>query len=151
VRRKEKQITDQDQIEGIIKQAKVCRLGLSDNGQPYVVPLHFGYASPFLYFHGADKGRKLDILAANARVCFEFDELEKINKHASACNWGACYTSIIGEGTARILVDQEEKINGLNSIMAQYSSRTFEFGAKDLAETAVIEVRILRMTAKRSG
>ncbi|NWH05240.1 pyridoxamine 5'-phosphate oxidase family protein [Desulfobacter latus] len=151
MRRKEKQITDQDQIEGIIKQAKVCRLGLSDNGQPYVVPLHFGYDSPFLYFHGSDKGRKLDILAANDRVCFEFDDLEKIKKHASACNWGAFYTSIIGEGTARILVDPEEKINGLNCIMAQYSSRTFEFGTQDLAETAVIEVKISSMTAKRSG
>ncbi len=66
-------------------------------------------------------------------------------------NWGASYTSIIGEGTARILVDPEEKINGLNCIMAQYSSRTFEFGTQDLAETAVIEVKISRMTAKRSG
>ena len=151
MRRKEKQITDLDQIDGIIKQAKVCRLGLSDNGQPYVVPLHFGYDNPFLYFHGADTGRKLDILAANTRVCFEFDELEKINKRASACNWGASYTSIIGEGTARILVDPEEKINGLNCIMAQYSSRTFKFESQDLAETAVIEVKISRMTGKRSG
>jgi len=151
VRRKEKQITDQNQIDGIIKQARVCRLGLSDNGRPYVVPLHFGYDHPFLYFHGADTGRKLDILAANSQVCFEFDELIKINKHASACNWGTSYTSIIGEGTARILVDPEEKIKGLNCIMAQYSSRTHEFDPQDLAETAVIEVKILEMTAKLSG
>ena len=150
MQRKEKQITDIDQIEDIIKQAKVCRLGLSDNGQPYVVPLHFGYDPPFLYFHGADKGRKLDILAANARVCFEFDELEKIKKHASACNWGACYASIIGEGTARILVEPEEKIKGLDCIMAQYASRTFEYERQTIADTAVIEVKILRMTAKRS-
>ena len=66
-------------------------------------------------------------------------------------NWGASYTSIIGEGTARILVDPEEKINGLNCIMAQYSSRTFKFESQDLAETAVIEVKISRMTGKRSG
>ena len=151
MRRKEKQITDQNQIDGIIKQARVCRLGLSDNGRPYVVPLHFGYDHPFLYFHGADTGRKLDILAANSQVCFEFDELIKINKHASACNWGTSYTSIIGEGTARILVDPEEKIKGLNCIMAQYSSRTHEFDPQDLAETAVIEVKILEMNAKLSG
>lgn len=151
MRREEKQITDNGQIEGIIKQAKVCRLGLSDNGQPYVVPLHFGYEPPCLYFHGANTGRKLDILAANPRVCFEFDELEKINKHALVCRWGASYTSIIGEGTARLLIDPEEKIKGLNCIMAQYSSRIHEFDPRDLAETAVIEVNILRMTAKRSG
>lgn len=151
MRRREKQITDQNQIDGIIKQARVCRLGLSDNGQPYVVPLNFGYDSPCLYFHGADTGRKLDIIAANPRVCFEFDELEKINKQALACNWGASFTSIIGEGTARILSDQKEKIKGLNCIMAQYSSRTHEFAPQDLAQTAVIEVNISKITAKRSG
>lgn len=151
MRRKEKQITDPDQIDAIIKQANVCRLGLSDNGQPYVVPLHFGYDDPFLYFHGADTGRKLDILAVNTRVCFEIDELIKLNKHASACNWGTSYISIIGEGAARILVDPEEKIKGLNLIMAQYSSRTHEFDPQDLAKTAVIEVKIIKMTAKRSG
>jgi hypothetical protein len=151
VRRKEKQITEQDQIDDIIKQARVCRLGLSDNGQPYVVPLNFGYDPPFLYFHGADRGRKLDILAANPRVCFEFDELIKINKHTLACNWGASFTSIIGEGTARVLADQKEKIKGLNCIMAQYSSCTHEFDPQDLAQTAVIEVNISKMTAKRSG
>lgn len=66
-------------------------------------------------------------------------------------NWGASYTSIIGEGAACILVDLEEKINSLNCIMVRYSSRTFYFGTQDLAETAVIEVKISRMTAKRSG
>ncbi|WP_320045316.1 pyridoxamine 5'-phosphate oxidase family protein [uncultured Desulfobacter sp.] len=151
MRRKEKQIIDQDQIDSIIKQAKVCRLGLSDNGKPYVVPLHFGYNPPFLYFHGADTGRKLDILAANAQVCFEFDEFNKLNKHPAACNWGTSYNSIIGEGTARILVEPEEKIKGLNCIMSQYSSRTHEFDPDDLAKTAVIEVKILGMTAKQSG
>ncbi len=151
MRRAEKQITDQDQIDKIIKAARVCRLGLSDNGQPYVVPLHFGYAPPFFYFHSADQGRKLDILAANSRVCFEFDELEKINKHASACHWGSAFVSIIGEGEARILTDPKDKIKGLACIMAQYSSRTFEFDEESLAKTAVIEVTISSMTAKRSG
>ena len=151
MRRKEKQITDPGRIEAIIKSARICRLGLSDNGQPYVVPLHFGYEPPFLYFHSASQGRKLDILAVNPKVCFEFDELEKINKRASACEWGAAYTSIIGEGEATLLVSKEEKIKGLTCIMSHYSSRTFEFNPEVLARTAVIKVEILKMTAKGSG
>lgn len=151
MRRKEKQITDPARIDAFIKSARVCRLGLSDNGQPYVVPLHFGYEPPFLYFHSADQGRKLSILAVNPKVCFEFDELEKINKSATACEWGSAFTSIIGEGEARLLDTPEEKLKGLTCIMAQYSSRQFEFDPETLARTAVIEVEILKMTAKRSG
>ena len=151
MRRKEKQITDPARIDAIIKSARICRLGLSDKGQPYVVPLHFGYAPPVLYFHSADQGRKLDILAANPKVCFEFDELEKINKRTLACEWGSAFTSIIGEGEARLVDTPEEKIKGLTCIMAQYSSRIFEFDPETLAKTAVIEVNILNLTAKQSG
>ncbi|MBP9598360.1 MAG: hypothetical protein KBE30_04365 [Desulfobacter sp.] len=50
-------------------------------------------------------------------------------------------------------ITDQDHIDGIifNCIMAQYSSRTFEFEAQELAETAVIEVKILGMTAKRSG
>jgi len=45
MRRKEKEITDIGEIEGIIKRAGVCRLGLVDGNTPYVIPLNFGYES----------------------------------------------------------------------------------------------------------
>jgi hypothetical protein len=50
-------------------------------------------------------------------------------------------------------ITDQDQIDGIifNCIMAQDSSRTFEFEAQELSKTAVIEVKILRMTAKRSG
>ncbi|WP_287126890.1 hypothetical protein [Desulfobacter sp.] len=50
-------------------------------------------------------------------------------------------------------ITDQDHIDGIifNCIMAQYSSRTFEFEAQELSKTAVIEVKILGMTAKRSG
>jgi len=62
MRRREKQITDRSQIEAIIARSQVCRLALSDGGQPYIVPLCFGYRRSRLYFHSAAAGRKIDIL-----------------------------------------------------------------------------------------
>ena len=49
-------------IEEVIARAPVCRLALSDNGEPYVVPMNFGYSDGVLYFHGAPNGRKIDII-----------------------------------------------------------------------------------------
>ena len=46
---------------------------MADEAGPYIVPLNFGFSDDSLYFHSAHKGRKIDILKKNPRVCFEFD------------------------------------------------------------------------------
>ncbi|MFC1532217.1 pyridoxamine 5'-phosphate oxidase family protein [Thermodesulfobacteriota bacterium] len=62
MRRKEKEITKKSEIEAVINKALVCRVGLSDNNFPYIVPLCFGYQDNTIYIHGALEGRKIDIL-----------------------------------------------------------------------------------------
>ena len=83
-------------MDGIIKRCRVCHLALCDDGQPYVVPLSFGYDGEYLYFHAAREGRKIDIIKKNHRVGFEFDILQEIVKSEDACSWGAKYESVIG-------------------------------------------------------
>lgn len=151
MRRAEKEIKDQTDIDNIIKEARVCRLAMADKDQPYVVPLNFGYDYPYLYFHSAAQGRKLDILADNPKVCFEFDNMEKLVKNKVACEWGAAFSSVIGDGVAELLKTNDEKQQALTCIMAQYSGRTFEFPKENLARTAVIRVKISKMTGKQSG
>ena len=73
MRKSEKEIVEESAIEAVIRQSLVCRLGLSAGGQPYVVPLCFGYEDGFLYFHAALEGRKMDMIKNNDRVCVEFD------------------------------------------------------------------------------
>ena len=72
MRRKDKEITDTAIIEEILSKATVCRLGLCEENQPYVVPLCFGYEDNALYFHCANHGKKLVILRKNNNVCFSF-------------------------------------------------------------------------------
>ena len=151
MRRKEKEIKDTVQINEIIKNARVCRLGLSDGKRPYVVPLCFGYKDNCLYFHSAGQGRKINMIKKNPLVCFEFDNLVKINKAKDACEWGMTYQSIIGEGSASMVLDPAEKKMALDTIMRQYSGREFEYTRESIEKTAVIRVDIDRMTGKQSG
>jgi nitroimidazol reductase NimA-like FMN-containing flavoprotein (pyridoxamine 5'-phosphate oxidase superfamily) len=151
MRRKEKEITDVSEIKAVIQNAHVCRLGMVDGDQPYLVPLCFGYRDNVLYFHGALKGRKLDIMRENANVCFEFDQVSEILKSEDACDWSIQYQSVVGFGKAEFIEDADEKSQALKIIMAQYSDRKFEFPENMLKATAVFKVAIKSMTGKQSG
>ena len=150
MRRKEKEIVEKNEIEGVIAAAKVCRLAMADNGQPYIVPLSFGYVDDVLYFHSAMEGKKLDILKKNNKVCFEFDIDAEIKVGKTACEWGMKFRSVIGFGRAYFIEDPESKRSALDTIMGQYSSDAFEFPDKTIAKTIVIRVEIESMTGKRA-
>jgi nitroimidazol reductase NimA-like FMN-containing flavoprotein (pyridoxamine 5'-phosphate oxidase superfamily) len=150
MRRDEKEIKDRAEIDSIIRRSQVCRLGLSDNGQPYVVPLCFGYDGKVLYFHCAKEGRKLDILRRNDRVCFEFDVVAGLVEADQACNWGIRYQSVIGFGTAQVIEDVAQKRTALICLMAQYSRQAFVFPPDMLTRAAVVKIEIESLTGKQS-
>ncbi len=151
MRKKDKEIKDIAVIEDILSRATVCRLGLCEANQPYVVPLCFGYKDNALYFHCAREGKKLDILRANNNVCFEVDIDHEIVKADKACGWGMKYKSVIGFGKAVFVEDAESKRKGLDIIMQNYSEGAFEYSEEAVKKTVVIKVEIESMTGKQSG
>ena len=88
MRKVEREIRDQAEILAIMNEALVCRLGFSDEGTPYVVPMNFGLGENCLYLHCAREGRKLDILRKNDRVCFEMDLLREIKQEPDGLRLG---------------------------------------------------------------
>lgn len=78
MRRKDREITDFNEIIEIIRKCDVCRIALKDDdGYPYIVPLNFGLdvqeEQVYLYFHAAMEGKKLDLIAKDNRATFEMD------------------------------------------------------------------------------
>jgi len=151
MRRKDKQIRDIAAIEEILSSAAVCRLGLCEENQPYVVPLCFGYEDNTLYFHCSLEGKKLDILRKNNKVCFEVDIDHEFVKADKACDWGMKYKSVIGFGKAEFIEDIESKRKALDIVMQQYSGGTLEYPEEAIKNTIVIKVEIESMTGKASG
>lgn len=149
--KQEKEIFKVSAIEAIIKKALICRIGLSDDEKPYIVPLSFGYKDKMLYFHSAAKGKKIDIMRKNPRVCFEIDINSKIIKAEDACKWSMRYQSVIGYGKAVLLQNADEKRKALKIIMSQYSDRPHHFIEKKVQKAAVIKVAIEDMTGRQSG
>ena len=146
-----KTITDTATIESIIRSASVCRVGLCDEGQPYVVPVCFGYRDGALYFHSAPRGRKLDILRKNNAVCCEFDVDREIVPAADPCAWSVRYRSVVALGRASIVEDPEEKARALDAIVTHYGGEPCPYAEATLERTAVVEVSIESVTGKMSG
>jgi len=76
--RAEKEIKHREEIESLLKEAEIGRLGTCVDGEPYVVPLSFAYHDGKIVFHCAKRGKKLDNIAKNPQVCFEVDMGEVI-------------------------------------------------------------------------
>jgi nitroimidazol reductase NimA-like FMN-containing flavoprotein (pyridoxamine 5'-phosphate oxidase superfamily) len=151
MRRAEREIEDRDTIDGILRQATVCRLGLCDDGMPYVVPLNYGYDGDCLYFHSAREGRKMEVLKANPNVCFEVDVDHELVPTETACDWTARFRSVIGFGKARPVEDLDEKRRALDVLLGHYSDGDYQYTEEALAEVAVIRIEIEEITGKQSG
>lgn len=155
IRRKDRGVTDHNQIIKIIDRAKILHLGLIDNEFPYIVPLHYGYEYDcskdmfIFYMHGAKNGHKIDLIRSNSNACIELEtDVELDSADDIPCQYGSFYSSVIGQGYATIVNDEEEKKRALNLLMENQTGRMFEFTEKMVAAVAVIKVEIREYTAK---
>lgn len=150
--RREREVTDIDEIIKILDKAKVLHLGLVDGDEAYVVPMNYGYTmidgKLTLYLHGAKRGRKLDLMRANPKVFFEMDcDIEPFEGDI-ACRYGITYSSIMGRGIAEIVEDVEEKKKALSVLMKTQTKKDFVFEDKMVAFVSVIRIDVSEFTAK---
>jgi uncharacterized protein len=151
MRRKDKEIQDQDLVGQIIAKAQVCRLGLCRDGMPYIVPLSFGYDGQFIYFHTAREGMKLDFIAANNQVCFELEhDVKVVPNDNTACKWSFSFYSVIGFGKVEEITASHLKPYALNQIMKKYSNREWDFDEQLLEKIRLWRLAIEQITAKGS-
>jgi Predicted flavin-nucleotide-binding protein len=152
MRRLDKQITDQQVIEEILQQSDICRLGLVDQGEAYIVPVNYAYADNVIYIHSAHTGRKMELLEQNNRVSFEVEFHHEVVKSEIACNWTAKYRSVMGKGTVTITDDPDMKKRGMDLIMRKYGAdMELNYNEKVLARMTVLMLKIELLTGKQSG
>jgi len=155
MRRKDREITDVGELLAIINRCKVCRLGLCDDSQPYVVPLNFGYVfyneCLTLYFHGAHEGRKIDMIRKNNKACFEIDCDHQLVTAEKACNYSYTFSSIIGFGTIEFINEIDEKKYALNILMKhQIGNKILSgFEEPELNSVTLYKMKIDSFTGKQ--
>ena len=150
--KRERQITDPEQIRHILDTAKVLHLGLAVDNEPYVVPMNYGYTEEegklVLYLHSALKGKKLDMMRANPNVFFEIECDRMPFDGKLPCQYGLVYSSIMGRGKARIIDDVEEKMKAMSVLMKTQTGKDFTFNEQLVSIVAVIRIDVEEYTAK---
>lgn len=153
MRRKDREITDINEILSIVKKCDTCRIALFDKEYPYIVPLNFGCnydtAALELYFHCANEGLKLDLIKNNNHAAFEMDCSHKLITGEAACDYTMEFESVCGQGQIEFL-ETEDKRQALTLLMKQYSDAdSFSFQDRVLDKITMLKLKVQSITGKR--
>ena len=171
MRRKDREVTGDENIAKIIEQCTTCHIAMADDadaGMPYVIPMSFGYSLKDgvleLYFHCAHVGKKLDCIRKNPNVAFSMCVENRIEIHEDVyCKSGRFYASVVGQGKAEIVEDSAEKCRGLSLLMerqaagsphasgsapSMHAPRKFEFTPAQAAAVTVLKITSTNFTGK---
>jgi uncharacterized protein len=154
MRREDRRIVEKDGLRAIIEAADVCRLGFALGNTPYIVTMNFGFEwegeYPRLFFHCAKEGRKLDMMRANPRVCFELDHGHELVTGSSACSWGMKYSSIVGYGALHEVGDEGERLIALDHVMSHYGwSGRGDYAPAVMSATTLLVLVVDELSGKR--
>jgi nitroimidazol reductase NimA-like FMN-containing flavoprotein (pyridoxamine 5'-phosphate oxidase superfamily) len=94
------------QIEKVIADNIIGRLGCHADGRTYVVPISYAYDGGFIYARTFE-GLKISMMRKNPNVCFQIDEMENM------ANW----KSVVAWGTFEELTGEEERNEGLQKLI----------------------------------
>lgn len=152
MRRNDREIKEFENIVSVMEKCDVCRLAFNTEDYPYILPLNFGMeiedGKVTLYFHGANEGRKYELMAKDNRVCFEMDCSHRLVTEEESGNCTMEYESVIGQGLAEIVPD-EEKYNALCILMKHYHKEEFPFNKNIIPQTTLFKVTVNKVTGKR--
>ena len=150
--KRERQVTDPQQIRAIFDKGRVLHLGLAVDNEPYVVPMNYGYTyengNLVLYLHSALRGKKLDMIRSNPKVFFAIDCDIQPFESVKPCQYGMVYSSVMGKGLARIVDDVEEKKQAMTVLMKTQTGKDFSFDDRLVSMVAVVRIDVEEYTAK---
>lgn len=109
------------QIEKLLTNSFVGRIGCHAYGKTYVVPVSYAYKDDCIYVHTFE-GLKVSMMRQNPEVCFEVENLEDMGDWQSVITWG----------TFKELTEEEERNEGLKILTSRkfigVTSETVQLG-----------------------
>jgi nitroimidazol reductase NimA-like FMN-containing flavoprotein (pyridoxamine 5'-phosphate oxidase superfamily) len=152
MRRKDREVTDIQELLSIVEECRICHVGLLDDKGVYIVPLNYGFEyvnkQLILYFHSAQVGRKIDAIIKNPNVCVEMDCDHRLIEGEKACDFSFGFKSVIGNGVATILSNYDEKLKGLSLLMKHETQKEYAFDENMVNHVSVIKVIVNEFSGK---
>jgi nitroimidazol reductase NimA-like FMN-containing flavoprotein (pyridoxamine 5'-phosphate oxidase superfamily) len=143
IRRKDKVITDEDEMKEPLKKAKYVTEAMSCDDEPYLVTLSHGY-DDFLnciYFHCAREGKKIDILNTNNLVWGQ--ALLDGGYQQGHCDH--LYHTTLFRGKVTFIEDVREKERALLLMIRQVDDNPDKIIAEQITSESIKRVHIGRI------
>ena len=151
VRRKDKEITDEDAMKKILKTTKYVTVAMCKDNKPYLVTLSHGYdeKNNCIYFHCANEGKKTDFLKTNNTVWGQaFIDHGYVE---GKCNHP--YTSVHFKGKTTFIENIDEKLEAVKCMIKQLEKNPEPMIARikpeRLKNTAIGKIEIEYMSGKK--
>jgi nitroimidazol reductase NimA-like FMN-containing flavoprotein (pyridoxamine 5'-phosphate oxidase superfamily) len=148
IRRRDRALEEEEALR-LLEEAEWGVLATVDaDGWPYAVPVNHAVVDGALIIHCATVGHKLANLAFNPKVSYCAVTLAE----ALPAELATRYASVVVFGVAQLLTDEAEKRAALRALGLRFAAEHPEVVdrelGKDLFRTAVLRVRIERVTGK---
>lgn len=123
IRRKEKAITNKEDLYKILKNTNYITIALCKDNTPYLVSLSHGFDEQknCIYFHCASEGKKIDYLESNpivwGQVILDQGYIEGECDHK--------YASVQFKGSVIFITDFNEKVHAL-TVMTKQIDKNFK-------------------------
>ncbi len=154
-RHKERGRADRGDLYEVLDSGLICHLGVVINGTPVVLPTAYGRHGDVLYLHGSSGNQSLRA-ADGHQVCVTVTHLDGIVCARAVFSHSMNYRSAVIFGTARLVTDDEDRLDGLRVITEQLIPGRWAAARhptrKEMAATAVLAVPLTEASVKiRTG
>lgn len=129
------------EIEELLRQQFVGRIGCYDNGEVYIVPVSYAYDGSNVFVRSYE-GKKLDMMRAHPDVCFQVDDTTDMANWKSVIVWGR-FEELKGEerlNALRILLRRQLPLS--TSVTTQIGE-TWPFSETELDKLKDVVFRIV--------
>jgi len=115
-------------IEALLSDVEYATLALCANDKPYAFAVNFVKVEDAIYFHGAQKGKKVELLQQNPYASMSVVKPYSIipsyfsTTDALACPATQFFASLVIDGAIVFVQDYEEKVQALEALMQKLQS-----------------------------
>jgi nitroimidazol reductase NimA-like FMN-containing flavoprotein (pyridoxamine 5'-phosphate oxidase superfamily) len=147
MRRREKEITDINEVNRILGSTQYITVAMSKQNRPYLVTLSHGFDSErnCLYFHCASSGKKVDILTCNPRIWGQ----AVVDRGYAEGYCDHLYESVHFQGRVMFIKSIAEKTHALKIMIRQLEKNPDQVIESQLNEAAIKKVSIGRIDIQK--
>jgi nitroimidazol reductase NimA-like FMN-containing flavoprotein (pyridoxamine 5'-phosphate oxidase superfamily) len=116
IRGADKAANDEESIYKILDSGFLCHVAFQHNEQTMMIPTAYGREENALYIHGSTKNHMLNQIINSQSVCIGVTHLDGIVLARTLFDTSANYRSVILFGKAELVIDNDERLKGLQII-----------------------------------